>query len=169
MAIEFDGYRPGALADIVGMHARYYAQDWNFGLAFETKVATELSEFLRRADADRDLMLAAYLDGRAIGSVVIDASEVDGEGAHLRWFIVDAVARGTGVGKALIERAIEHCDSRGYELIWLTTFAGLESARAVYDRYGFDLVSESDVDQWSGGVREQRFERRRKPGTPDAS
>ena len=44
--------------------------------------------------------------------------------------------------------------------VWLTTFAGLDAARALYERHGFRLVSESDIDQWSGGVREQRFERR---------
>jgi hypothetical protein len=42
----------------------------------------------------------------------------------------------------------------------LTTFAGLGAARALYERAGFQLVDETEADQWQGGVVEQRFERR---------
>lgn len=158
--IELDGYRPGALAGIVGLHAAYYSRVWNFGLSFETMVAAGLAEFLVRMDRKRDLFLAAYLGDRLVGSIVIDESGGGRDGAHLRWFIVGEAARGTGLGKTLMERAMAHCDGLGFERVWLTTFDGLGAARALYERHGFHLVAESDVDQWSGGVREQRFERR---------
>jgi hypothetical protein len=35
---------------------------------------------------------------------------------------------------------------------------------AEYESFGFILVAEEERDQWSGGVREQRFERH----SPDA-
>jgi len=158
--IELDGYRPGALAGIVGLHVAYYARSWNFGLPFETGVAAGLAEFLARMDRERDLFLAAYLGEQLVGSIVIDESGGGTQGAHLRWFIVGDQARGTGLGKTLIERAMVHCDERGVENVWLTTFAGLDTARALYERHGFRIAGESEVDQWSGGVREQRFERR---------
>jgi hypothetical protein len=47
----------------------------------------------------------------------------------------------------------------GASAVWLTTFAGLDAARALYERYGFALADESDADQWQGGVREQLFKR----------
>ena len=158
--IELSGYRPGALAGIVALHASYYSRHWNFGLPFETKVAAELAEFLARMDAVRDLFLAAYLDGGLVGSIVIDESGGGPAGAHLRWFIVGDRARGIGVGRTLIERALAHCDAQEFKRVWLTTFAGLDAARALYERHGFVPVSEAERDQWSGGVREQRFERR---------
>jgi ribosomal protein S18 acetylase RimI-like enzyme len=158
--IEFDGYRPGALAGIVGLHVAYYARYWNFGLPFETGVAAGLAEFLARMERGRDLFLAGYLGEQLVGSIVIDDSGGGPQGAHLRWFIVADQARGTGLGKTLLETAMAHCDERGVENVWLTTFAGLDAARALYERHGFRLVGESEVDQWSGGVREQRFERR---------
>ena len=158
--IELDGYRPGALAGIVGLHAAYYSRAWNFGLPFETGVAAGLAEFLARMDPGRDLFLAAYLGGQLVGSIVIDESGGGRDGAHLRWFIVGEAARGTGLGKTLLQRALAHCDARGFGSVWLTTFAGLDKARSLYERHGFRLVAESDIDQWSGGVREQRFERR---------
>jgi GNAT superfamily N-acetyltransferase len=158
--IELDAYRPGALAGIVGLHAAYYSREWNFGLAFETMVAAGLAEFLARMDPERDLFLAAYLNGQLVGSIVIDESGGGRDGAHLRWFIVGEAARGCGLGKTLMDRAMAHCDALGCENVWLTTFAGLGAARALYERHGFVMIAESDVDQWSGGVREQRFERR---------
>lgn len=156
---EIDGFRPGALSDIVGLHARYYAKHWNFGLPFETKVGMELAEFVSRRHAEQDLFLAAYTGDGTVGSVIIDASGGGPRGAHLRWFIVAEQMQGKGLGAQLIGRAIDFCDQRGYERIWLTTFAGLDAARSLYERHGFVLSGETEIDQWSGNVREQVFER----------
>jgi GNAT superfamily N-acetyltransferase len=159
MGIEIGGYRPGALAAIVGLHAHYYARHWNFGLPFETKVGAELAEFLARHNPERDLFLAAYGENGAVASVVVDATAGGPRGAHLRWFIVSEEMQGKGLGADLLGRALSFCDERGYQRIWLTTFAGLDAARALYERHGFALAGEAEVDQWSGGVQEQVFER----------
>lgn len=156
---EIAGYRPGALAAIVGLHAGYYARHWNFGLPFETKVGAELAEFLARHDAERDLFLVAYLDGDVVASVIIDQSGGGPQGAHLRWFIVSEQMQGKGLGAELLSRAVGFCDERGYQRVWLTTFAGLDAARSLYERFGFVQAGEADSDQWSGSVTEQIFER----------
>ncbi|MBL8582123.1 MAG: GNAT family N-acetyltransferase [Rhizobiaceae bacterium] len=140
------------------MHARYYHRHWGFGQVFEAKVAAGLAEFLARRDPARDLFLNAYHDGRVVGSVTLDVTGGGPSGAHLRWFIVSNDARGTGLGGVLLSRAIAFCDEAGLPC-WLTTFSGLQAARALYERQGFTLASESEVDQWSGGVREQLFQR----------
>ena len=156
----FDGYRAGALAQTVQLHMAYYASQWDFGVAFETKVAAEMAEFLGRMDTRRDLYLAAFdASGEMLGTITIDGKDAGAEGAHLRWFITGDAARGTGLGRELLQRAVDFCDQAGYARIYLTTFAGLEAARHLYESFGFHLVSEADVDQWQGGVREQRFER----------
>ncbi len=67
--------------------------------------------------------------------------------------------QGKGLGAQLLGRALAFCDERGYAKVWLTTFAGLDAARNLYERNGFVLRGETDADQWSGGVREQIFER----------
>ncbi|MEP9387541.1 GNAT family N-acetyltransferase [Mesorhizobium sp. KR9-304] len=164
---EIGGYRPGALAAIVGLHAGYYARHWNFGLPFETRVGAELAEFLARHDPSRDLFLVAYSDGDAVASVIIDQSGGSPKGAHLRWFIVSEQMQGKGLGADLLGRALNFCDERGYERVWLTTFAGLDAARGLYERHGFVLTGEAETDQWSGDVREQVFERRRPPAASD--
>ena len=162
---EIAGYRPGALADIVGLHARYYAKHWKFGLPFETRVGMELAEYLSRHDDQRDLFLAAYGEDGAVGSVIVDASADNPRGAHLRWFIVAEEMQGRGLGAELLGRAVNFCDERGYESIWLSTFAGLDAARGLYERHGFVLTGEAEIDKWGGNVQEQIFVRRRPMAT----
>ena len=157
-----DGYRPGAIARVVALHMDYYAPTWGFGRAFETKVASELSEFLARYNRQRDLFLCAFDSrGDMLGSVTIDGEDAERGGAHLRWFIVSAAARGTGIGRPLLERALAFSDQNNYPKVYLTTFAGLDAARHLYESLDFRMVQESETDQWQGGVREQRFERQR--------
>ena len=49
-----EGYRPGAIGAIAGLHGTYYAREWGFGRFFESKVATELCAFLDRHDPATD-------------------------------------------------------------------------------------------------------------------
>lgn len=158
--LHFDGYRPGTVSGIIGLHMDYYAEAWEFGALFESKLARELGAFLDRYDPDRDLFLNAYSpSGELAGSITVDGLEGYGTGAHLRWFIVGGAARGTGLGGRLMTRAMEFVDARDYKRTYLTTFQGLDAARALYDRHGFTLTQEEAADPWSGTVGLQRFDR----------
>lgn len=155
-----EGYKPGALADVVGLHMAYYHQNWGFGLEFETKVASELAEFLSRYATERDLFLAVYLPtGKCVGSITLDCQGAEEKGAHVRWFIVDQEFAGRGVGRQLMTKAVNHCDKLGFSKSFLTTFEGLHAARKLYESFDYVLTEERDVDQWSGGVKEQLFVR----------
>jgi GNAT superfamily N-acetyltransferase len=166
--MRFDNqYYPGLIADILGAHARYYAQAWSFGLKFEAKVAADLASFLINMHEGRDLLLTAKrLDDRFLGSIVIDASDYAGRGAHLRWFIVAPEAQRTGLGKQLLDRAIGFCRERGYHRLYLYTFAGLDSARRLYEQAGFKLMEEQEATTWGRSMREQRFEIELLPADP---
>lgn len=156
------GYRPGLIADIVRLHAEYYARDWGFGLPFEAKVASELSAFLGDFRPGLDFFAAEYDDdGALLGTISLEAPTAAEPLAHLRWFITSDNARGTGLGRRLMSETIAHVDTKGFPGVYLTTFAGLKPARHLYESFGFALIAEEERDQWSGGVREQRFERHR--------
>lgn len=158
--ITYSDYRPGALAAVVRMHMAYYSTNWGFGLAFETKVASELAEFLSRYQEGADLFLAAYrADGECVGSISLDHKDAANRGAHIRWFIVDTESSARGIGRALLNKAIVHCDRCGFDKIYLTTFEGLDLARKLYESTGFELTETYETDQWSGGVKEQLFVR----------
>ena len=152
------GYIPGCIGRICELHARYYNNLVGFGLPFESKVARELAEFCTRYDGLRDGLWLAIYDGQVHGSIAIDGVHADGEGAHLRWFITSDEIRGGGTGTALLSAAMDFCKIRSYQQVYLWTFAGLNSARHLYEKFGFQLVHQQRGAQWGLEVDEQRFE-----------
>jgi len=101
---KFSGYVPGAIGRITEIHALYYKKHWDFDLFFESKVATEMSEFLNRFDRAHDGFWVAMVDGKIAGSVAIDGKESGTQGARLRFFITDPGYQGRGVGRGCFGR-----------------------------------------------------------------
>lgn len=130
------GYLSGAIGRLTELHARYYAATAGFGVAFEATVARELAEFCARYDDTRDGLWLAVQGRRIEASIVIDAAQVNGAGAHLRWV-----------------------DAQRYPKTFLLSFAGLDAARHLYEAGGFRLVHEAPGDRWGTTVTEQRYER----------
>ena len=139
---------------LVAMHADYYRRAWGFGDYFRDKVAADLAEF-RRAQPHAGCVL--WFARRADGSIAIDGRHADADGAHLRWFIVDDVLRGTGAGARLIDAALAFCRERRFAAVHLWTFAGLDAARRLYETRGFRLVEEAEDETWGVRVCEQKF------------
>ncbi len=158
-----EGLRDGAHAAVVAMHGAYYARAWRFDAFFEQKVATELAEFISRYERGHDRMFLAFEDKRIVGSLIVDGGEpvAATNGAHLRWFIIDDAYRGRGIGKMLIGSAMEFVSAAGFARCYLTTFAGLDTARSLYERAGFTLVREARSETWGTPVAEQFFVWRR--------
>jgi len=156
--VKLTGYVPGAIGRIVELHGRYYYKHWDFDLFFESKVATELSEFLCRFDEGRDGFWVASHGEKIVGSIAIDGINHDSQGAHLRWFIVAPENQGQGIGNTLIKEAIEFCRRKKFKRIYLWTFAGLDPARYLYEKWGFRICEQHEGNQWGKTVKEQMFE-----------
>ena len=158
--ILHQGYLPGCIGRVAELHATYYSARVGFGLFFESKVARELAAFCEAFQEGRDGLWLVLVDGRVEGSLAIDGSRAETEGAHLRWFIASDAVRGTGAGNALLEAAVAFCRDRHYASLYLWTFDGLTAARHLYEKAGFRLVQEQQGSQWGKPVTEQRFELR---------
>jgi GNAT superfamily N-acetyltransferase len=148
--VELTGYVPGALGRITELHGTYYAEHWDLGLYFEAKVASEMAEFLSRFDPARDGAWFAWVDGSIAGGIFIDGRDADGEGARLRWFIIDPAYQGRGLGNRLMQAALSFCREKQFRRVYLTTFAGLESARHLYEKSGFRLCGEENGAHLTG-------------------
>jgi len=156
--IKIRGYYPGVVGKITELHAVYYHENWGFDVTFETQVGGELSEFVRHFDGNKDgLWVAVKNDGFA-GAIAIDGANAFGEGARLRWFIVDPQYQDCGIGKNLIAQAIAFCKQKDFPKVYLWTFKGLEAARRLYETAGFKLCDESQVAQWGQTIIEQKYE-----------
>jgi GNAT superfamily N-acetyltransferase len=156
--LELSGYIPGVVGKITEAHGTYYYEHWGFDVTFETQVGRELSEFLINFHDRRDGFWVAWVSGAFAGSVAIDGSDAQGQGARLRWFIVAPQLQGRGIGRALLKNSIEFCRKAGHSRVILWTFEGLDAARCLYEEAGFRLAEEREVRQWGQNIREQMFE-----------
>lgn len=152
------GYTPGALGRITELHGTYYARHWNFGLFFEAINASQMAEFLTRFNPAQDGFWTAQDNGQIIGGITIDGKGRGQEGARLRWFILDPAYQGQGLGHRLINTALTFCREKSFHRVYLTTFAGLDTARHLYEQAGFKLYDEHEGNQWGTTLLEQKFE-----------
>ena len=162
--IEIKGYYPGVVGKITELHAVYYHDNWGFDVTFETQVGGELSEFVSQFDGNCDGLWVAVKKGEFAGAIAIDGTDAFGEGARLRWFIVDPQYQGSGIGKNLIMQAIEFCRQKRFPKVYLWTFKGLEDARRLYEVVDFRLSEECQIDQWGQDITEQKYELNLKEG-----
>ena len=165
-AVEIlSGWQPGLIGRALEMHATYYASTVGFGSFFESSLATGLADLVSRfgsSSEKRNNAWSAKIGGRIVGTVFIDGDRYIGQNrAHLRAFIVDGGARGGGIGKKLLTKAVEFVDARGFEETHLWTFSGLDAARRMYESFGFVLQQESVGRQWGVEMTEQLFVRKR--------
>ncbi|VGO09134.1 Transcriptional regulator, MarR family / Acetyltransferase (GNAT) [plant metagenome] len=157
------GYVPGLIARVTGMHVDYYARHTGFGLHFESVVASGLADFCKRLSHPGNAIWTARQGDEIVGAIAIDGEDQGGHGAHLRWFIMDDAARGTGAGKRLLDTALAFADASGCRDTHLWTFSGLDAARHLYETRGFVLTEARPGSQWGKEVLEQRFVRQRPP------
>ena len=85
---------------------------------------------------------------------IIESSQLQ---ARLRWLLVDPANRGLGLGKALLDEAIDFCKQCGYKSIFLETFSELTTAGHLYNLAGFDNVEEKTQHLFGKTVTEQRY------------
>ena len=152
------GWQPGLVGEVIRAHGTYYAREWNFPKFFEAKVAREMGDFLARL-ADRDALLSAWDNETFLGSLTIDGTDptLEPRQAHLRWFIMTDAARGRGLGRQLVQAGMDHLRRHDFASCYLTTFAGLDAARRLYEQAGFSLTHEEEAQSWGTTVREQLF------------
>jgi GNAT superfamily N-acetyltransferase len=133
-------YRPGCLGRMIALQTEVYHPIFGAGRAFEVSRANDMAKFFGDYDAKRDGLFLAVLDGEIVGSIVIDGREAGGP--ELRWFALEPKARGYGIGKKLLQTALESCQSKGYERVHLITSPRLETAIHLYKKAGFQQTRE---------------------------
>jgi GNAT superfamily N-acetyltransferase len=133
---------PGDLGWIVSRHGALYASEYDWGAPFEALVAEVIAQFAREQPMapERTAAWIADLDGSRVGSVL--CMRDDDETARLRLLLVEPLARGHGIGRLLVDECIRFARGAGYRRLVLWTNEPLAFARPIYERAGFELVSE---------------------------
>lgn len=147
--------RPGDLGAVVHLHGVLYAREYGFDPRFEAYVAGPLAEFVN-AGSTRERLWIAEKDDRIVGCVAIVAASA--EVAQLRWFLVDPSVRGAGLGKQLLQEAVQFCKECGYRSVILWTVSALTAAAHLYRGVGFRKVDEKPGRMWGVDVVEEKYE-----------
>jgi len=143
------GYEPGLIGRVVELHGSYYAVAWGSGAPFEALMAKDFCEFITGYDPERDLVLAARVDGALAGSISIVGRNPGPDGVQLRFFIVDPAFHGRGAGKALLNAAMGWCGRKGYRKVFLWTVDHLPQSRGLYEKMGFRVVERCPDDRYT--------------------
>jgi GNAT superfamily N-acetyltransferase len=147
---------PGDLGEIVRLHGVIYEKEYGLDNTFEAYVAGPLSEFVINSDEKRERIWVVEDGGRVAGCIAIVKNADDA--AQLRWFILTPETRGKGVGKRLMEEAVNFSRAAGYRRIILWTFSELETAIALYRRWGFVKTEEKAHRIWGRDLVEEKYE-----------
>lgn len=148
--------KPGDIGALVFLHGSLYAREYGFNERFEAYVAGPLAEFVLRKSPRERLWIAAQGD-RPVGCIaIVEAAE---KIAQLRWFLVDPVARGRGLGSELLGEAVTFSWKAGYRSVILWTVSALVDAGRLYQSARFWKVEEKPAhDDWGVTVTEEKYE-----------
>jgi len=145
--------QPGDLGMVVHLHGVHYWREYGLDVTFEPYVAKPLSDFVL---AGNGRLWIAEEAGRVIGSIaMVDAEPGVGQ---LRWFLVVPEARGTGLGKRLLDAALDYARERGFRRLFLWTFADLASALRLYEHAGFAVTERKTDLVWGAERTELRMD-----------
>jgi ribosomal protein S18 acetylase RimI-like enzyme len=90
-------------------------------------------------DSDDTVLFVARVDGRILGSLTLAFYRIPtGTKAWIEDVVVDAEARGHGVGERLNRAALDEARSRGAKDVSLTSRPSREAANRLYQRIGFE-------------------------------
>lgn len=90
-------------------------------------------------DSDTTTLFVASDDGVVVGTLTLVVFSIPtGLRAYIEDVVVDESARGTGVGKALTNAAVNEARARGVRSIDLTSRPSREAANALYQKLGFE-------------------------------
>jgi len=156
--VELRGLRPGDAGWVVQRHGELYAREYGWTTAFEALVARIMADYLEHHRPGRENAWIAEVDGQRAGCVL--CVHKDDETAQLRVLLVEAWARGHGLGRRLVDECIRFARGGGYRKLALWTNDVLVSARKIYLAAGFELVSEEHHHSFGKNLVGQYWELR---------
>jgi len=139
--------RPGDLGRIISLHGEVYDPLGGYGLQFEAFVGRTIAEFVLDNEARGQIWLAER-DDRLLACTAIALREQ--KRGQLRWVLVDPSERGRGIGKQLVNAAMDYCREKGCKQVFLETTDGLPESQTLYEKLGFTVTSETIEELWDG-------------------
>ena len=148
--------RPGDIGYIIYLHGILYAEEYGWDCTSEGYVAESLAKSIPSFDDGTGCLWIAEIDGMVIGSIgIVPYSSSE---AQLRWFLVHPDQRGRGLGRELLNRALQFSRDRGFKSVFLWTVSELKIATHLYQWAGFCKTEEKTHQIWGKAITEERYE-----------
>jgi ribosomal protein S18 acetylase RimI-like enzyme len=145
---------PGDIGWLISMHGKLYAEQFLFDSKFEIDIARKVLSFLEVKNPFNTIWIAAVND-EPVGSIAVSLKP--DQTAFINFLLVLPEHRGCGVAQALMNRLVAHCRNHDLDLLRLETYSCLKSARELYRKYGFELLTKNvDVEKY-GQIFDQEF------------
>ena len=143
-------YRPSDRDFLLESHRTVYASEYGYNDRFYEFASKTIEDFLAVTKWDKEAIWIAEADGAPVGSLALIRPEPESpQLGQLRWFLVRPAYRRYGIGRALMEKALEHATAWGCDHIFLWTASNLDNALAFYHRYGFRETQRIEEPDWS--------------------
>ncbi|MBS0332234.1 MAG: MarR family transcriptional regulator [Proteobacteria bacterium] len=130
---------PGDMGWIVERHGVIYGREYGWGPGIEAVTARVCADFLEHYDPSKEHCWIAERAGERVGCVFL-VKDAESDAARLRLLMLEPSARGTGLGRRLVEECIAFARAAGYCEMVLWTHAVLTAARRIYAAVGFQIV-----------------------------
>ncbi len=145
---------PGELSYVSYLHCLLYKREYGFDATFEYYLLEGMARFMENPEGGRVWIVES--GGLPAGSIAIARATPDT--AQLRWFLLQPELRGKGLGKALMDTALNFCQDRDFKTVFLWTVKELDAARHLYETYGFRLTEEKSHYLWGRNIVEERWD-----------
>lgn len=140
---------------VIQKHVDLYGKEYGFDDSFKQYVAEPIHKFQDNFDKEKENLWIAVVNGKPEGMIAIVKAE--DKTAQLRWFLINPEARGKRLGNKLMSVAIDFCEQKKFESVFLWTISNLETARYLYKKYGFELSETHKHIIWGKELTEERW------------
>jgi DNA-binding MarR family transcriptional regulator/GNAT superfamily N-acetyltransferase len=150
-------HRAGDMAWITRRHGELYTAEQGWDGSFGVLVGEICADFERNFDPVLEHCWIAEMGGRQVGSIALARSGEDGVG-KLRLLLVEAEARGYGLGSRLVEECHAFARAAGYRKMRLWTTDQQKEARQIYRGKGYVLIAEEPVHAFGQDMVNETWE-----------
>lgn len=143
--IVIRSYCGGDPSRVCYFYYKLYEQQYHFNGSVEKYFIRGMADLWD--DPEGNQLWVAERDGQVVGCIAVIRRGA--EEAQLRWFGVDMVIQGEGLGHRLMDTAMAFCKAHGYRHLALWTIEILKPARHLYGSYGFRLTDTKPNYEWA--------------------
>lgn len=139
--VEFNPKHEEGLKELVSLALKHVGVD----IDKYPEILNEIkAEYIRNTYEGRSRFWIKSIDGKVVGSIAAIEDWRDEKTAEIKRLFVLPEFHGGGVGRALLNTAMEFIKRNDYDRIILHTDKGMTRAQSFYEKNGFSRFGEND-------------------------